>query len=222
MNAVAPRCLACSAVIPLDDINVAKDVALCRACGRTSPFSELQATGELRQVDLTQMPRNLREVHDAQSDLVLIYRRWHPMLFFLIPFTALWSGLSVGMIYLWPLLQGKALHVGEALFGLPFLAGTCILLGFIAYVLLGRWEIRLRAGDGTVFTGIGPFGWTRRFTLDRSSVISLADCGAKVDEVAVPCIRIVTGTQTLAFGAFLKDESKRYLAARLQQETRKR
>ncbi len=211
----ALTCPSCSALIPLDDISVAKDIALCRACGRTTAFSRLQSVGELNDVNLDIPPKHVREEYDGQSDLALTYRRRSPVLFFLIPFTALWSGGSVGMIYLRPLLQGTPFNVAEALFGIPFLIGTVILLTVITYLFFSRWVIRITGNEGIVFIGIGSIGWTRRIPIDRSSTITLAACGASVNDQSVPCIRIDTAEKTLSFGAFIKDDSKRFIAARI-------
>ena len=212
----ALNCPSCSAAIPFADVNVAKDIALCRACGATTSFSGLQGAGELKDVNLDVPPKHVRDVHDGQSDLVLTYRRRSPIFLFLIPFTALWSGGSVGMIYVRPLLQGKPFEVGEALFGIPFLIGTVVLLTVVTYLFFGRWVIRVTGNEGTVFNGVGSLGWTRRFTIDRSSTVTLAACGASVNDQPVPCIRIHTGDEKLSFGAFIKEDSKLYIAARLQ------
>ena len=216
----ALTCPSCSATVPLADVNVAKDLALCRACGATTSFSGLQGAGELKDVNLDVPPKHVRDVHDGQSDLVLTYRRRSPILFFLIPFTALWSGGSVGMIYLRPLLQGKPFEVGEALFGIPFLIGTVVLLTFITYLFFGRWVIRVTGNEGSVFNGVGSLGWTRRFTIDRSSTVTLAACGASANNQPVPCIRVDTGAASLSFGAFIKEDSKLFIAARLQHYAR--
>jgi hypothetical protein len=211
----ALTCPSCSTLIPLEDINVAKDLALCRACGQTTAFSRLQGVSELNDVNLDVPPKHVREEYDGQSDLALTYRRRSPVLFFLIPFTALWSGGSVGMIYLKPLLQGTPFNVGEALFGIPFLIGTVILLTVISYLFFGRWVIRITGNEGSVFNGVGSLGWTRRIPIDRSSTVTLAACGASVNNQPVPCIRIDTGEKSLSFGAFIKDDSKRFIAARI-------
>jgi hypothetical protein len=215
-------CPACSATIPLADVNVATDIALCRACGATHPFSALLATGDLLAGPLGDPPRFVREGHDGQADLLLTYRKKSPALLFLIPFTALWGGLSVGMIYVKPFLTGKTPPVSELLFGLPFLFGTVVLLSIITYMLFGRWEIRVTGDEGTAFTGVGPWGFTRRFRLDRTSRITLAECGTKVNDRPVPCIRIETENSTCSFGAFIHEDSKRWLTARLLRHAQRR
>lgn len=213
------RCPSCSAAIAMDDVNVAKDIALCRACGKTASFAALQSSGKLAEVDLASPPRHVRDAQDPQYDLSLIYHRKSPVLFFLVPFTLLWSGGSLGGIFIAPLMQVKP--VENALFGIPFLIGTVVLLGVIAFLLAGGWRIRVSGNEGTAFCGIA-FGWTRRFILDRTSQITLANCGASVNDKPVPCIRIDTGSTSCAFGAFIHEDSKHYIAARLRQLAQKR
>ena len=204
----------------MDDVNVAKDIALCRACGKTTSFAALQDSSKLAEVDLASPPRHVKDTQDAQYDLSLTYHRKSPILFFLIPFTLLWSGGSIGGIFIAPLMQGKPLE--NALFGIPFLIGTVVLLGVIAFLLAGGWRIHVSGNEGTAFCGVGSLGWTRRFTLDRTSQVTLANCGASVNDKPVPCIRIDTGSTSCSFGAFIHQDSKHYIAARLRQLAQKR
>jgi hypothetical protein len=171
---------------------------------------------ELGEVDLGRIPKHIREIRDRLDDDALVYRRRSPILFFLIPFTCLWSGGSVGMIYIAPLVTGKGIDIGQALFGIPFLIGSVVLISVIAFLLFGRWEIRLRREAGSAFVGVGRLGWTRRFTLARTTTVGLAQCGASVNNRPVPCIRIETDGSHVSFGAFIHEDSKRYLAARIR------
>ena len=41
------KCPSCGAAISLDDVNVAKDIALCRACGRSTAFSVISGAAEI-------------------------------------------------------------------------------------------------------------------------------------------------------------------------------
>jgi hypothetical protein len=208
------HCPACQVEIPLADVHIANDIALCRACGKTHTYALVSSAGELGDVDIERIPRHLTLAPRSEGDVVVTYRRRSPLLFFLIPFTALWGGGSVGMMYILPLLKGQPLK--DPWFGLPFLFGTLVLCTIIAFLLFGRWVVRVQDGKGSVFTGIGFLGWTRHFELQRGSVISLADCGAKVNDRTVPCIRVETSGTVCSFGAFIHDDSKRWIAARLR------
>ncbi len=175
-------CPHCQAGIALEDVNVATDIALCRACGKTSSFALVSGTAEVSAADLLHTPKHLRVSRDFQHGTTLIYHKTSAILLFLIPFTALWSGGSMWGIYGTQISEGR-FDLGQSLFGLPFLFGTVVLLSVIIFLLFGRWVITLHKNAGRVFLGIGPFGWTRHFGYDSNSVVSLRDSSVKVNNV---------------------------------------
>jgi hypothetical protein len=206
------HCPFCKAEIPLDDVNVATDIALCRACGRTAAFSMLQGVEALAHTALEAPPKGVRIERDVSGGARIIYRRLSPVLFFLIPFTALWSGGSMWGIYIQPLIKGT-LKPGMALFGLPFLLGTLVLLGVITFLAAGRWVVTLHRGTGSVFVGMGTLGWTRTFTYDRQTLVSLRMTDVEVNHHHQTGIWIKTGETELTFGALLKEDAKQFIAS---------
>src|SRR5215204_386831 len=55
---VTPTCPRCKGVIPSEDVNVAKDIAFCRACNLSHELSALTAGVEINpQVDLSRPPQ---------------------------------------------------------------------------------------------------------------------------------------------------------------------
>jgi len=211
------KCLFCKAEIPMEDINVSTDIALCRACGKTSAFSVIGGTAQVDMSAFERQPRCVRLEHRPDGGLEIAYRRLSPVLLFLIPFTALWSGGSMTGIYIVPLLKGR-LDVSNMLFGLPFLFGTVILLSVIAYMLFGRWRVSMRDGHGEVFAGIGSLGWTRRFDYSADTIVSLKKSKVSVNEVPQDGICVRTGSEELVFGALFKDDAKRFIAAAIAKE----
>jgi hypothetical protein len=217
---MAAACPVCRAEIPLVDINVGADAALCRACGHAGRFSDLVRAVDVGVAD-TPPPRFVREERGrAAGDLLLTYRRRSPALWFLVPFFALWGGGSLGGIYVLPLMQGKTIAAHQALFGLPFLFGSLILLSIIVFLAAGRRDLRLTGRDLTIFVGVGGLGWTRRARLASDTTVSLEQRGAQVNNRPVPAIVIRTEGQEVAFGAFMHDESKTWLAGRLMRAVR--
>lgn len=207
------KCPSCRKAIPLDDVNVATDIALCRACGKTTAFSLIRGLSEISPAVLDSKPRHITVAKgDLAGGITITHRRVSPILFFLIPFTALWSGGSMWGIYGTQLVFGKW-DLAKLLFGLPFLFGTVILLGVIAVVSFGKWVIRLNRGAGSVFIGLGCIGWTRRFNYNRGSVVSLRMTNVRVNEVPQQGIAVRTDDEDFVFGTTLKDDAKRYLAA---------
>src|ERR1035437_6750573 len=180
-NATGILCPGCRSVIPLEDINVAKDIALCRSCGKTWTFSLVRSATEMGDVNLEQPPRGVRLATDYDGTTTIRYHRISRTLIFLIPFTALWGGFSLAGIYGSQFKHGH-FDLHQSLFGLPFLLGTVVLCSVIMFLLFGRWEIKLRRGEGTVFTGVGPVGWHRRFEFGPGVQVSLEKSSLRSEE----------------------------------------
>jgi hypothetical protein len=212
-------CPICRSSIPLDDINVATDIALCRACGNTSPFSLISGTAEVPLETLSRPPRGVRIEKEFLKPTVITYRRLSPALLFLIPFTALWSGISMFGIYGTQIRKGE-FDLSQSLFGIPFLIGTIVLLSVIAFLLFGKWKITLEKGAGRVFLGVGPVGWTRKFSYNRDSYVTLRATNVRVNEIPQKGILVRTGTQDFVFGAMLKVPVKMFIAAAITREAK--
>jgi hypothetical protein len=209
-------CPFCKAAIPIADVNVSTDVALCRACGKTSSFSAVAGVGELAAVDLAQPPRHVKVGLTPDGRSWIIYRRVSPVLLFLVPFTLFWSGLSMVGIY------GTQIHrrhfeLAQSLFGLPFLLGTCGLLSAIAFMALGRWEITVGNGEGTVFVGVGAIGRRRKFRYTRTSMAGIVDSDRTSKSGRQRAVGITTDGEVFKFGTGIPDDSLRFIAASLQQ-----
>jgi hypothetical protein len=210
------HCLHCGAKIDPADTNVATDLALCRACGKTMPFSALADAGGLAAVDLSAPPRGVLVGHSLISGIDVTYRRINPVVFFLIPFTALWSGLSLWGIY------GPQFTKGEfdptiALAGLPFVLGTVVLLGTITFMLLGRWQVRLDRRRCHVFTGVGPLGRERSIPLEAGTTVRLETGKFRINNRPQLEIVVTTGDRSMRFGATLPADVRLFLAAVLRQ-----
>jgi len=212
-------CPFCRSAIALDDVNVATDLALCRACGKTSSFSIVSGTTEISLDLLYQVPRHISLEKNPYQGTTITYRKFSPILYFLIPFTVLWSGGSLWSIYGSQFIKGH-FDLGKSLFGLPFLIGTLILLSVLAFLLFGKWVMTLNKGAGSVFVGIGQLGWTRRFTYNRDSVISLRNSSYEVNDVPQKGILVQNDDTKFMFGSTLSNDAKHYIAATLMQEIR--
>jgi hypothetical protein len=212
------RCPLCRSAIAADDVNVATDIALCRACGKTSAFSVVSGVAEVSLDALHKPPPSIRLNRDPRGARTLVYRRASPILWFLVPFAAFWSGGSMWGIYGRQLAKGQ-FDLTQSLFGIPFVIGTVILLGVIAYLAFGRWQINLRGGAGTVFTGVGPFGWTRRFSYNRQSVVSLRSTNVSRNDVPLKGVLVRTNDTDFVFGALMNEDARRFIAASIMQAT---
>ena len=209
------RCRHCGAAIDLADTNVAADIALCRACDQTMPFSSIAGQAELDAVDLTAPPKGVRVGGDLIGGIVIGYHRFSRVLLFLIPFTALWSGISLAGIYGQQIVQGK-FDPQLSLVGLPFLVGTVVLLTVIAFLLFGTRRVAVGRGQCEVFMGVGPFGWRRSIPLGPETTVCLEPGSVRINNVRQRDVVVTTGERTLKFGATLPEEARVFIAAVLQ------
>jgi hypothetical protein len=156
------RCPSCGAKIPLEDINVSTDIALCRACGRTCRFSEVADAPATGAADLNAPPSGAWFEQTPDGFRVgATLRSW--IAIFYVPFTCVWAGVSLYGIYGTQIRSGHFV-LFQSLFGLPFLIGSCFLISSCALYVAGRIEVT-RLGDRlSVFTGVGWLGWTRNYT----------------------------------------------------------
>lgn len=210
-------CPLCQANIALDDVNVATDIALCRACGKTSSFADIIGVAEIPSDVLQQQPKYVQMTNDLHDGTVISYKKLSAILLFLVPFTALWSGGSMWGIYGRQFSNGT-FNLGQSLFGLPFLIGTIILVSIIITLLFGSWKITLLNGQGTVFFGAGPLGWTRRFTYNRDTLIGLRSTSVKVNNVPQKGILVQNGDVEFTFGSLFPESVKHYIAATIKKE----
>lgn len=211
------RCPQCAGEIPMADINVATDVALCRRCGKATPFSLLSGIPEL---DFAQLDAPMKGVTVTESMIggtELVYRRFSNQVFFLVPFTAVWGGISLGLIYGSQIAKGK-FDLGDSLFGLPFALGTLAMILWIVFLIFGKHRLRLDRGQGEFFSGVGPVGRTKRFTYGPETVVSLELIKFEVNGVKQRAISVRTGDDSVKFGALLRDDAKRYFAAWIARE----
>jgi hypothetical protein len=211
-------CPLCRSAIAMDDINVATDIALCRRCGKTFSFSELVG-GSTRAVSDLMAPPNgawFEQLADGFRAGATT-RSW--MALFVVPFTCLWSGMSLSGIY------GKQITSGQfdptsSLFGLPFLLGSVVLVGYCAMTVAGKVEVSQRGEGLAVFTGIGWLGWTSNYMWsDFSSVREdRGRSGFNWNRQGVTIV--LEGRRRAAFGTMLNEERRYFVLSALRQKLR--
>ena len=134
---------------------------MCPACHEAFALSELVAQGHETDSDLGEPPSGTWFRTEANGWELGGTTR-HPIAFFLVPFMCVWSGGSLGGIYGSQIIQGK-FNLVMSLFGLPFVAGTVLFGSIMLMTIVGKVTVRVEDGDGVIFTGVGSFGWNRRF-----------------------------------------------------------
>lgn len=209
-------CPRCQQPLPLDDVNVARDVALCRRCQQTFSFAEVALDCDLRAVDLARPPPGAWFRTEGRDFEVGATTR-SGAAFFLVPFTLFWSGGSMAGIY------GTQFWKGHfdwklSLFGLPFLLGTCILVPACLMAIAGRVVVRGRNEQGEIFTGVGPIGWRRRFRWGDVTAVGFGTARWQRNYRPVRQILLETPRQKLKFASGLKEERQNFLLAALRRQ----
>jgi hypothetical protein len=101
------------------------------------------------------------------------------------------------------------------IFLLPFIAIGTLMVGAMLMSLFGRVEVYLRASDGVIFTGCGPFGWRRRFDLAAVRAVSVGKTKWKENDETKPLI-VIACDRDVRFGSMLPDVRRAWLIAVLK------
>ena len=213
------RCAGCGDLLPLADVNVAQDLALCRLCGYTGPFLGAGMVPRLTDEELAHPPKGVRLERGFGDALTIVCHPQKKALWFLIPFTALWSGLSVAGIYGSQLAQGR-FDAKLSLIGLPFLLGTAGLVAAILFNFFGQTTVTLSKGRVRVFMGLFGMGRTREMACGKGTAVAIQTSSYRVNNVPQLEIMLTDGGQEFKFGAMgLSSEAKKYVAAMLRRAT---
>jgi hypothetical protein len=86
-------------------------------------------------------------------------------------------------------------------------------------LIFGKTSVSIHRGDASLFHGVGRIGRTKRFRCDADTEIRLEASATRVNGVAQEVIVVSSSDGArVEFGALMKDESKRWLAAFLRQQ----
>ena len=209
-------CPNCAKELPPADVNVAQDAALCRSCGYAGPFLAVSTVPQLTDEEMARPPKRVSLRREFGDALTVVCRPKRTSLWFLVPFMAFWSGISMTGIYIVPLATG-AFDWKMGLFGLPFLAGTLGFAAAILYVLFGTTTVTISKGKVSVFMGAFGLGRRRELECGKGTRVAIEKSGYRVNDVPQPEIALSSGDRTLKFGAMgLSNEAQIYVAAVLR------
>lgn len=214
-------CEKCKGEIPPADFNIATDIAFCRACNVQFKYSDISATVTPTGFDPSNWPKGLT-YSQSGTDERLVYKQLSSVLFFLIPFCAFWSGGSMYVIYIRPLMEGR-LDVGNMLFGIPFLLGTIVIVGVILLLLFGQFDLHINPREARL--GWTWFGFGKMKTFDPGSMTAVLLKDSTVSRNDVPQKEIVVKLKNgdaVPFGALLSPDAKDKIAAFLANKLRHR
>lgn len=209
-------CPKCRSEIPLDDVNVSTNIALCRRCGQNWNYADLTDDSSTN-FDVMNPPKGawFHEMPPCGFEVGVSTRS--PTAFFLVPFMCVWSGFSLGGIYGTQFVKGH-FNLGESLFGIPFILGT-ILFGSIAVMAVcGKVVVTVDDESGIIFTGVGPIGWRRRFNWRNVSGIRRTEKYGNRGSVSEQIT--FDGEKRLNFASGVKDARLDFMFAVLKKKWR--
>lgn len=216
------NCPECGANVPLADMNVAADVALCRSCGARSRISELRESGdEVSDYKVLSGPAPkhvtvIRDMNDPSGKVELRYRRFNPVVLFLIPFTCVWSGMSIGGIYGSQIVK-QAFDWKLSLFGIPFLIGTVVLVGVILNLLFARRRLFLEYRHGSYSSKVFGIGRTHYFDLNRETELSVDQAAMQPKgQVSNFMIRVKNGNVSTKVCSYWDEDALDYAIAMMK------
>ena len=209
-------CPECKQNIDKNNFNIATDIAYCPDCDKKFALSSLVGDEEIDTSISYEPPRGtfLNENYDGSFSVGAKMPK--AILLFLVPFFCLWSGMSMYGIYIKPLMEKGHLEMTEALFGLPFLFGTVVLLAIITTIAFGCLKVTADSYEGKVFLGVFGIGRTRTFSVPDIQNVTLTKTDVRVNNVRQLGITL-HGKNDLTFGTLLKEPHKKYIAAVLKQ-----
>ncbi len=208
-------CPTCNKPIPPADFNIATDVAFCRACNKTIAISEV-VRGFTKQPVAAgpAAPTSGTWFHDDGVETRIGASTRSPVAFFVVPFAAIWSGFSLGLIYGSQITSGK-FNVVYSLFGIPFLLASLVIWSMALMLIAGKIEVRLRSGEGVIFTGMGPIGRTKRFSVSEITTIREDWSGLRTNRQPRKMI-ILEGARRITLGTMLNEPRRYFLLQSLR------
>jgi hypothetical protein len=195
---LTPTCSRCGKAIPSEDINVANDVAYCRACNLSHQLSALTQGTELDAgIDLSHPPAGAWHHSDGTGVVIGATHRSLGTAIGLLAFSLFWNGIVSVFVLVaiagtlrnlgvrvpdWfpaPVMNGSPMSVGMTIFLwiflTPFILIGLAMIGAFLSCLAGQTEVRISNAEGVVFTGIGTLGYRRRFDASAVKDVRLDD-----------------------------------------------
>ncbi|UDQ96643.1 hypothetical protein AAEX28_06170 [Lentisphaerota bacterium WC36G] len=168
------KCPKCEQEINIADINMQTDSVLCRSCEEIFNINECTEIIDKEHIkNIYNNPPNgcmIREDFDGKT--LIIKKKSLLGILILTIFTLIWSGLSIGSIYVMPILNGK-FNVEQGLFGIPFVLGTIILVNVIMCMLFGAKKIKIANGELYYFNGLAKVGIKKRLQVSQIKEVNI-------------------------------------------------
>ncbi|MCE2967750.1 MAG: hypothetical protein ACK5WB_09125 [Phycisphaerales bacterium] len=112
--------------------------------------------------------------------------------------------------------------IGSALslliFMTPFIAVGLVILACLLMSIAGKEVVRVRGSKATVFVGVGPIGWRRRFDATKVRQIEIVNYGEYGESGGIawkPAI-LIDADRAIKFGHMLSEDRMAYIVAALR------
>ena len=210
-------CSKCRTSIPLEDVNVTADLALCRQCGQNWSYADLVDNAMSARLDFRNPPHGAWFRETGPNRFEVGATRRSALAFFLVPFMGVWSGISLGGIYGTQIYQGH-FNPGMSLFGIPFLIVTVLIGATAVMAVCGKVTACIESDDGVLFAGVGSVGWRRRFNWRKVSGIRRTEF--RTNRGSVQWQITFEGEKRLHFATGVKDERLDFMLAVLRAKWR--
>ncbi|MFA6045765.1 MAG: hypothetical protein WC718_12345 [Phycisphaerales bacterium] len=238
---VSSRCPTCGHAIPTSDVNMAEGVAMCRGCNVLVRLADILKAGDdqaLRDAAKGEPPDGAFASDDGAEMVVSASCRSVGGALGLLAVSLFWNGIVSVFVFFaiagtvqqvfgnvpsWLSMPGNqppmtlGMVVFLWLFLTPFiLIGGAMMAGFFM-CLWGRVEVRLRGDEGTIFSGIGPVGRTKRFNAGGVKHVAIENKqwrdsdGDRHSKTQI----VLEAEEPLRFGSMLPDNRRRFMAGML-------
>jgi len=238
---VTPTCPACQGVIPSEDVNVGNDIAFCRACNLSHRLSALtHGTVMNAKIDVTRPPTGVQFHRDGRGTIITASHRslgtaigtlliclfWNGIVsvFVLVATVATLHNLGV-TVPVWfpapPMTMPVGMNIFLWLFLIPFITVGSVMFATFVSAVAGHTELRVEGGQVSLFSGIGPIGLRKRFSVSevRDVRIENKNCrNSDGDSQRKAHIIIETDRKPISCGSMLNDERRQFFAAAAKRE----
>jgi len=201
------QCPRCQQAVPADKVNMLTDLGICPACDQMFRVSETLDLDVADEDALRNPPSGAWFVEEIQGFTVGATTR-SPAALFLVPFMCVWSGGSLGGIYLTQIISGK-FNLMLSLFGIPFVLGSILFWSIAMMTLCGKVVVTSQGAEGGVFVGVGSIGWRRKFTW--SAVKHIREEGGGGHPGGSGGSILLEGEERLRFGSGLNDRRRYFM-----------
>lgn len=214
------ECPRCGQRVAAEDINMAKDLALCRVCNEAFAVSDAVGVAEFGDVDFSDPPRGI-QISDLGNRLTLTSTARSGIAWFFVVFALFWNSivsvfLAVGIA---GAIKGEDSFDGPFpgfifVFLIPFVLVGVGMAGAALFTLCGAVRVTLDRDVLTVFTGVAGIGRTKTADWREVTAVRIVDSGARQNDTPMMAVE-VDGPSPIRFGTLLSEERRNFLAATL-------